>query len=334
MQMTHLRVGIIGLGYTGRLHLKAWQGIAGARVVAVSDTDPARAEGLPGRYFPDYAELLEADLDAVSICLPTWLHCEAARAALARGKHVLVEKPIAVNLDEARAMLDAARAAGKILYVGMTHRFYPELREAKQRLDDGEIGRVLFCNDSILEHFGFLQLPGWYLDKRSAGGGSVLTSGIHLIDRLRWFTGDEIVEAGGRAGNPYFGGSIEDAAQMFLRFRSGISAQVSLAFLRDPHPLVCDLQLIGTRGSLTVRTWKGYQIHTGSGSSEKIFYTDEPHAHKVLIGVTGEVEEFCRGIREGREPWPSAAESARALAVAMAFYQAAESGKMEPVHGI
>ena len=333
-RVTDLRIGIIGLGYTGRLHAQAYERVDGVRITAVSDTEPARAEGLPYRHFPDYAELLESDVDAVSICLPTWMHCEAALTALGRGKHVLLEKPIAVNAEEARSMLAAAQAAGKILYVGMTHRFYPELREAKQRLDDGEIGRILYCNDSILEQFGFLQLPRWYLEKRFAGGGTVLTSGIHMVDRLRWYTGDEITHAGGTASNAIFGESIEDAAQMFLRFRSGITAQVSLAFLRDAHPLVCDLQVVGTAGTLTVHTWKGYEIHGKRGSAEKIVYTDEPHAHKVLVGMAGEVEEFCGAIRDGRTPWPSAQESAQALEVVMAFYRAVESGKMEPVHGI
>ncbi|HZT32382.1 MAG TPA: Gfo/Idh/MocA family oxidoreductase [Bryobacteraceae bacterium] len=332
--MTELKIGVIGLGYTGRLHLAAYGRVAGARVAAVADTDPGRAEGLPYPYFRDYAEMLESGLDAVSICLPTWLHCEAALRALESGKHVLLEKPVAANTQEARRMLAAARAAGRTIYVGMTHRFYPEMREARRRVEDGDIGRIVLCNDSILEHFGFLQLPDWYLDKRRAGGGAVLTSGIHLVDRLRWFTGDEITEVGGMAGNPFFGGSIEDAAQMFLRFRSGISGQVSFALFRDPHPLVCDLQLIGTRGSLTVHTWKGYEIHTAGGSTERVFYSTESHAQKVLIGMTGEVEEFCRAIREGREPWPSAGESAQALEVIAAFYRAVESGKMEAVQAV
>jgi predicted dehydrogenase len=230
-------------------------------------------------------------------------------------------------------MLAAARAAGRTLYVGMTHRFYPELREAKRLVDEGAIGSIALCNDCILEHFGFLQLPRWYLDKKMAGGGAVLTSGIHLVDRLRWFTGDEITHVAGSAASPYFNGSIEDAAQMLLRFRSGISAHVSLALMRAGHPLVCDLQLIGTAGSITVHTWKGYEIHTAKGSSEKVFYTSEPHAEKVLVGMAGEAEEFCRGICEGRSPWPTAEESTKALEVVMAFYRAAETGRMEAVDG-
>jgi predicted dehydrogenase len=265
--------------------------------------------------------------------VPTHLNCQITLDALAAGKHVLLEKPIAVNLQDANRMLAAARQAGKTLFVGMTHRFYPELREAKKLLDEGAIGEIIECRDNIMEHFGFLQSPPWYLDKRLAGGGVVLTSGIHLIDRLRWFTRQNITHVAGWAGNPYFGGSIEDAAQMQLRFQSGLAGQVAFAWMREPHPLVCDLEIIGAKGSLIIHTWKSYELHTARGSTVKNFYDREPHPQKVLAGVVGEVEEFLGSIREGRAPTPSAEESTEALKVVMAFYKAARSGGIEPVEG-
>ena len=168
-------------------------------------------------------------------------------------------------------MLRAASEADRVLYVGMTHRFYPELREAKRLVDDGAIGSIVACNDCALEHIGFLNTPPWYMEKKFAGGGPALTSGIHLVDRLRWFTGDEVRMVTGSAANPYFGADVEDAGQMFLRFRGGVSAQVTVAFMREPHPLVCDLQVIGTRGSITVHTWRGYDLWNAAGHREKSF---------------------------------------------------------------
>ena len=225
-------------------------------------------------------------------------------------------------------MLRAARAAGRVLYVGMTHRFYPELREAKKLIDDGAIGDIVACTDCALEHLGFLDLPPWYLEGRFAGGGAALTSGIHLVDRLRWFTGDEVKAVAGSATNPYFGSDVEDAAQMFLRFQRGISAEITLAFMREAHPLVCDLRLIGSRGTIVVHTWRGYELWNASCHREKIIYTDEPHVTKVQVGIAGEITEFCSSIATGRSPWPSAEESTRSLAVVMAFYRAAKNGEM------
>jgi len=326
--MIPLRVGVIGYGYTGKIHVQAYLAQAGVRLMAVADLQSTRLNDLPPgvRAYAHYGDLIESDIDAVSICLPTYLHCKIAIEALEHGKHVLVEKPIAMNLEEAHCMLRAAKAAGRTLYVGMTHRFYPELREARKLIEDGHIGSIVACNDCALETLGFLNLPPWYLERRYAGGGAALTSGIHLIDRLRWFTGDEVNTVAGAAGNPYFGADVEDAVQMFLRFRGGISAQVTLAFMRETHPLVCDLQVIGTRGSITVHTWRGYEVWNESGWREKVIYTGEAHRDKVQVGIAGEIGEFCTSIAGGRPPWPSAEESTRALEVIMAYYRAASSG--------
>jgi predicted dehydrogenase len=327
--MSPLRVGVIGYGYTGKIHAQAYLAQAGARLTAVADARLEQIQDLPPgvRACRSYEELLAGGVDAVSICLPTYLHCKVAVDALACGKHVLVEKPIAVNMEEARCMLRAAQAAGRVLYVGMTHRFYPELREAKKLVDDGAIGNVVACNDCALEHLGFLNMPSWYLEKKFAGGGPALTSGIHLIDRLRWFTGDEVKMVAGSAAHPYFGTDVEDAGQMFLRFWGGISAQVTVAFMREPHPLVCDLQVIGTQGSITVHTWRGYELWNASGHRERIFYTGEAHRAKVRVGIEGEIGEFCSSIAENRPPWPLAEDSARSLRVVLAYYDAAAGGR-------
>jgi predicted dehydrogenase len=327
--MIPLRVGVIGYGYTGKIHAQAYLTQAGARWSAVADSRLEQLQDLPPgvRACRGYEELLESDVDAVSICLPTHLHCKVALDALACGKHVLVEKPIAVNVEEAQCMLRAAKAAGRVLYVGMTHRFYPELREAKKLVDDGAIGNIVACNDCALEHLGFLNVPPWYLERKFAGGGPALTSGIHLVDRLRWFTEDEVKMVAGSAASPYFGADVEDAGQMFLRFAGGISAQVTLAFMREPHPLVCDLQVIGSRGSITVHTWRGYEMWNASGHQERVIYTDQTHRSKVQVGIEGEIREFCSSIAEGRPPWPAAEDSTRSLRIILAYYEAAATGR-------
>ena len=328
--MRPLRVGAIGYGYTGKIHAQALLAEPGAQLTAIADSQPDRIKDLPPgvRGYANYEDLLKSEVDAVSICLPTYLHCKVALDALACDKHVLVEKPIAVNVEEAERMLRAARTTGCVLYVGMTHRFYPELREAKKLVDDGAIGDIVACTDCALEQLGFLDLPPWYLQRQFAGGGTALTSGIHLVDRLRWFTGDEVKTVAGSAANPYFGSDVEDAAQMFLRFERGISAEITLAFMREKHPLVCDLRVIGSRGTIVVHTWCGYELWNASGHRENMIYTDEPHVAKVQVGIAGEIAEFCSSIASGSSPWPSAEESTRALAIVMAFYRAAKNGEI------
>jgi predicted dehydrogenase len=331
--VTGLRVGILGFGYTGRLHLRAWQQTPGIQVVGVAETSAQSRAAVPQGVvaFDECTELLGLDLDAVSICLPTYLHRPAVLAALVKGIHVLVEKPIGVSVAEAEEMIAASRAADRILFVGMTHRFYPEVRQVKQLVDSGIIGQVVLARDCILEHLGFLSLPPWYLDPKAAGGGTVWTSGIHLVDRVVWFMNEAPDRVVGVAGNQFLQQPIEDAAQMLLLFPSGRSAQLSFGFLKEPHPLVCDLEVIGTRGSVVVHTWQGYKVRTAAGVQRKEIYRDEPHHEKVLIALTAEIREFCDAIREGRKPDPSVEESTRALRVAAAFYRSVQSGRMEAV---
>ena len=329
--MRTLRIGILGFGYTGRLHLEAWRQTAGVEVVAIGEPSPeARSQVPPGiQACASCEELLSLGLDAVSVCVPTGLHHAVTIAALTAGTDVLLEKPIAVNFEQANEMIAAAARFGRTLFVGMTHRFYPEILAARRLVDEGAIGKIVLIRDSILEHFGFLNCPRWYLDPEAAGGGIVLTSGIHLADRVMWFAGEVPEWVAGAGGNPFLQQPVEDCAQMLLRFPSGRSAQLTLGFLAEPHPLVCDLELVGTRGSIVVHTWSGYELRTAAGTEQVRTYDQEPHTVKVLAGLRGEIAEFCAAIREGRAPRPSVEESTVAMKVVDAFYRSLRSGSME-----
>jgi predicted dehydrogenase len=330
--LKNLTAGIIGFGYMGRLHLEAYEE-NGVRVAGVADPQPAIAETAPAgiQRFADYRDLLGSDIDIVSICTPTGLHCEQTLAALAAGKHVLLEKPIAPTAVAAARMSKAEKESGKRVLVGMTHRFYPEILEAKRIVEDGGIGEILMIRDCILEHFGFVNSPGWYLQPELAGGGTVLSSGVHLVDRVLWFLGEMPASVSGFANHRFFNRQVEDSAQLTLGFKTGRSAQITFGLLPEPHPLVCDLELIGTRGSIVVHTWSGYEVRSGAGTRQHAVYTSETHREKVLVGVSGEVRELRAAIAEGRPPRPSTEESARPIQVIEAFYRAARTGTIQKV---
>lgn len=324
---SEIRAGIIGLGYIGGLHLRAAALVPGVRVVAIADPHAAAREAAPAgvERLADYRDLLERDLDFVTICLPTALHHPVALAALEAGRHVLIEKPVTATYAEAEDLMAAARARGRVLYTGMTHRFYPEIRAVRERLDQGEFGEVVMLRDCILESLGFLGGPAWYRDPAAAGGGTVLSSGIHLVDRVLWFAGRRPRSVSGCTSNRLLGGPLEDAAQMTLDFGPGCSAQLTFGWLAEPHPLVCDLEIIGTRGSAVIHTWQGYELRTAAGTTAHAVYGDEPHVDKVVAGLRGEIAEFAAALRAGRDPWPPVEESSLALEVVEAFYRAARS---------
>jgi UDP-N-acetyl-2-amino-2-deoxyglucuronate dehydrogenase len=330
--MNCLRAGVIGFGYTGQLHLQAWNQVGVPVTVVAENHENARA-AVPGNVqtFANYLQVLESDVDVVSICVPTALHYRVTLDALAAGKHILLEKPIAPTVEEADAMIAAARHAGLYLLVGMTHRFYPEVLEARRIVQDGGIGEIVMIRDCILEHFGFLNSPPWYLQKNVAGGGTALTSGIHLIDRVLWFLEELPSWVAGSVSNRFFGQDVEDGAQISLGFASGRSAQITCGFLSQPHPLVCDLEVIGTGGSVIVHTWRGYEYHSPQKTESREVYTSQPHAEKVLVGLRAEAIELCDAIRSARQPRPSAEESTQALRVITAFYDAARTGATQPM---
>jgi predicted dehydrogenase len=259
------------------------------------------------------------------------MHCEQTLAALAAGKHVLLEKPIATTAAAAARIGKAAEESGKSVLVGMTHRFYPEILAVRRLVEDGAIGEILMTRDCILEHFGFVNSPRWYLQPELAGGGTTLSSGVHLVDRVLWFLDEMPVSVSGFINNRFFNQQVEDSAQMTLGFESGRSAQITFGLFPEPHPLVCDLELIGTRGSIVVHTWSGYEVRSAAGTRQHDVYTSETHREKVLVGVSGEVRELCAALSEGRRPRPSIEESTRPVQVIEAFYRAARTGTIQKV---
>jgi predicted dehydrogenase len=141
-----------------------------------------------------------------------------------------------------------------------------------------------------------------------------------------WFLGEMPVSVSGFTNNRFLNQQVEDSAQMTLGFSGGRSAQITFGLLPEPHPLICDLELIGTRGSIVVHTWSGYEVQSGAGTQQHAIYTSETHREKVLVGVSGEVRELCAAIAEGRRPRPSTEECTKPIQVIEAFYHAAGAG--------
>ena len=193
------RIGIIGCGWAGTRHAEAILSESlrkRAHLVAIADVQEevlASAGpkwGVPedGRYL-DYGQMLEgAVLDAVSVCLPHHLHAPASIAALEAGLHVLVEKPIAITLEQVDAMASAAERQGKTLMVAESVRFNPVHQEAARLVQEGKIGELFLVRVSR-EHemHDYLRERRWFLNQQQAGGGIMMAGGIHDIEAMRMF---------------------------------------------------------------------------------------------------------------------------------------------------
>ncbi len=191
--MERVRAGIIGCGGIARgKYLPSLRQLGLADVVAFCDTDaPSAAKaaseyGAPGaRVFSDYRRLLELDLDAVYVCTPNRSHSPVTVDALDSGKHVMCEKPMAINAGEAEKMLLAARRSGKLLTVGYQNRFRSDSQYLKKACLAGELGEIYYARANALRRRA---VPTWgvFLNEREQGGGPLIDIGTHALDLTLW----------------------------------------------------------------------------------------------------------------------------------------------------
>jgi predicted dehydrogenase len=201
-----LRIGIIGFGFMGRMHYANWLNLENAKVVAICDTDPNIIENskkacgnLEGadqaisfedvNIYADYDKMLADNLvDAVSITLPTYLHCSFSIKALRAGVHVLCEKPMALDLEQCHQMTAAADKSNKVLQIGHCIRFWPEYAKAKEIVDGGKYGKVIAATFKRLG-----SVPTWGADRwfenDDRSGGVAFDLHIHDSDFVQYLFG-------------------------------------------------------------------------------------------------------------------------------------------------
>ena len=200
-----LGVGVVGLGWMGAAHARAWReaplrfpeaGIA-INLVACSDVDLARAESLRaaygfGRATADWRDLLADDaIDVVSITTPNYLHCEMVAAAAAAGKHIYCEKPVGRDADETARACAAASAAGVLSLVGYNYRRAPLVRHCRDLIDAGQLGAIEQCNSRFLSMYGAdpLGVLSWRFSRAQAGAGATGDVLTHAADTAMFLAG-------------------------------------------------------------------------------------------------------------------------------------------------
>jgi predicted dehydrogenase len=189
-----LNVGVIGLGM-GRWHLQNYAQCPECVIHALCDLDEGRLKSAQqdfgARYtFTDYTEMLsDRKLDAVTVALPNQLHAPATIAALRAGKHVLCEKPMAVNAAEAEAMVAAAKRAKKQLMIHFNQRFTPDARFLKRYIEAGGLGDIYYAKTGWTRRRGVPGMGSWFTQKALAGGGALIDIGVHMLDFALWMMG-------------------------------------------------------------------------------------------------------------------------------------------------
>ena len=246
-----MRFLVVGTGSIGTRHCRNLAALG--HQVSAWDADDGRlaaAAALPGvTAAPSLDAALFAGPAAVLVCTPPARHVPIARAAIERGAHVFVEKPIAAAADDVPELLELARRRGRWVSVGYNLRFLPSLRRVKALIDEGRVGRVYAAR----AEFGF-HLPAWrpgrdyrdgYAVSQALGGG-ILLDAIHELDYLGWLLGDATEVFGATAHVSDLAGDTEDLAEVTLRFADGALGQVHVDYLRRAYRRT--LEVIGAAG--------------------------------------------------------------------------------------
>jgi len=220
---------------------------------------PAKAESYPTKVFRDLATALgDGGINAVYVASPVFLHCVQTIQSLRAGRHVLCEKPMAMNYDEAKAMVAAANASSRILGVSYYRRAYPKVNRARQLLEQGVIGKPVLAYASC--HTWFTAEDGkrsWLLDPAQAGGGPLYDIGSHRIDLLNYFFG-EPQSAHGNLSSTVQHTRVEDNATAIIEYPSGVRGIVDVRW----HSRVDrdEFRIVGTEGEMNLTPLNGPEI--------------------------------------------------------------------------
>ena len=267
-----IKVGVIGTGGISGVHLGGYSRNPNAEIYALCDINEKnlakRAEEYKvSRTFTDYREMLALkELDAVSVCTWNSAHAECAIAALRAGKHVLCEKPMALNTAQAQEMEKAAKESGKLLMIGFVRRFGNDCAVLKDFIDSGSFGEIYYAKAQYLRRKG---CPGgWFGDKSRSGGGPLIDLGVHVIDRCRYLMGGpqpvsvygatfsklgdrrHIKDARGYSSTVVSKDDIfdvEDMATALIRFDNGAVLSVEASFSLNIEKDVGNIELFGTK---------------------------------------------------------------------------------------
>jgi phthalate 4,5-cis-dihydrodiol dehydrogenase len=258
-----VNIGIIGAGFFGAKHAEAIAALPNGRVVAANRTNLTALEAFVSRYggraYTRYEDVLsDPEVDAVVVATPHHLHTEIVLNAARAGKHIMLEKPIALDLQECDQIAQAVRKHGIKFMAGHTNHFVSLYQQAKEIVESGELGELVLGVDKTAKLWLASNRRDWHLD-RNTGGGMWMTIGVHNIDRLTWFAQSRVMSVSAHLDTRFHQQQADDVGAAFLRYQSGFTALVYVVGYRSGVSSF-EIELVGTKGILKVDKLKGLSI--------------------------------------------------------------------------
>jgi len=319
-----LAVGVVGVGGMGEFYVRCFTESGRARVLAIADINEARLRQVASKYkveraFTDWTKLVEMpELDAVAICTPPKFHREQAVAALESGKHVLCEKPPAMNAREAAEMANAARRHGRVLAYGYQCRFSRHAQYVRRLVDEGYLGEIYRMRVHYLRRSGAPR--GWFRVRELAGGGPLIDCAIHYVDLAWWVSGrPKPVRAFGATYDLLGKFEVEDTAVALVLFSNGGSMVIEASWLQNWHN-EHRVVVYGTEGGAQVLPYA--EVHKKVGD---YFVTMRPDIEEVDT-QRAKILHFLDAVEGKVEPIPRAEDGVVVMKMIDAIYESAAKG--------
>jgi predicted dehydrogenase len=340
-----LGVGIIGSGGIARgVHIPGYQKLPNAQVLAVSDPVQVSREGAAQQFniedaYEDFREMLKRDdIHAVSVTTPNFLHAEASIAALEAGKHVLCEKPLAMNAQEGDAMVAAAKASGRKLMCGFHYRFTPEVQALKRFAQAGSFGEMYYARTQALRRRG---IPSWgmFISKEKNGGGPLIDIGVHMLDSTMHVLGfpkpvavtgktwqmfgkrSDVLGLMGQWDHENF--TVEDFAVAQIRFDSGAILQLESSFVANQEEGdKMAFQIFGSEGGCSYNPLKMFKEE-----NRTLLDITPVHLPRNVQAHHEEIKSFVNSILNDEPVFTPGEEAVEITRIIDAIYASSESGR-------
>jgi len=319
-----VRLGLVGLGYVGKIHLRNCLNLTNARLVAVCDLSKkalrdAKKIGVK-KTFTDYEQLFkDPSIDAVIIALPTHLHSTCSQKAAEAEKDVFLEKPLARNVAEGKEIVSTVQKNGVKLMVGYPLRFTSSMRNLKKEIQSGVLGDVqvayatnIGSGPLLHRSDGYIPLPvpTWWFKRELTGGGALIDLGSHMINLLRWYFG-EVVDVRSYLGYRY-NMDFEDYAICLVKFKSGTTAIINVGWFSQEYQL--KVELLGTVKHAIARNLPPNPII----SALQLLTTKST---RFWLPYIAELESFTNCVRYDSPPSPSGNDALNDLKVIASAYK-------------
>ena len=327
--MDRLKVGVIGAGAMGKSHARIYSDMDNLDLVSICDKDGRIAIETAKKYnakpLTDYKEI-DADLDAVSICVPTKKHKDVALFFINKGINVLVEKPLADNTEEAKKIIEAAKENNVKLMAGHVERFNPVVAEVKKRLDNNELGKIY-----SISTFRFSPFPHRVIDV-----GVTTDLAVHDIDILMYLNKSKIERVYAETGQRIHA-SHEDMLNALVKFENNVTGIINTNWLTPKK--VRELNVTGEKGMFVAKYltqelffYKNEFAEKNFDYSKGITSVIEGDMVKIKISnkepLLAELEEFINCVIEDRKPMVTGEDGLKVLEIASKMLEAAKTNKV------